>query len=297
MDTRYIERMEEAFKHKRYFISIIRELAEQRTPKQTLHHALHGFSLDDDKPASILDYGCGSGLLTYKLAQAFPKISVIGYDQSLEMVEVARERFSAPNLHFTTNKTQVESTGYDFIVLSSVLHEIYSSQDYSLSGVNVFLNQLSKRLKYKGHIITRDNYSDSDLHTTLKVQFLNEQTFYQALVFYDALLSWLPERLTGHYDSLRFDGDMLTLSGDEPLVREFMNKLTWGVESLPREATEILFFAKEAQFRSLGAPMLKLVAQEHYRDNDYLSYLEKHVHQLKKSEWLTHTWRIFTKVR
>src|SRR5574344_1381862 len=115
MDNRYVERMEQAFKHKRYFIDIIRQLSGSRTPQQMLNTAIYGYNLGDMNHPYILDYGCGSGLLTYRLAEAFPYATVIGYDQSLEMVEIARERFSAPNLHFTTRKDEVEGKGYDYI--------------------------------------------------------------------------------------------------------------------------------------------------------------------------------------
>lgn len=295
MDNRYVERMEQAFKHKRYFIDIIRQLSGSRTPQQMLNTAIYGYNLGDMNHPYILDYGCGSGLLTYRLAEAFPSTTVVGYDQSLEMVEIARERFSAPNLHFTTREDEVKGKEYDYIVLSSVLHEVFS-QNYILQDVNIFLDSLSKYLKQGGYIITRDNYLSKSPGTQLRVQFLNEREFYQAVIFYDALLNHLPEELTGYYSSLLFDGDMLTISGSEPKVREFMNKLTWGLESLPREAKEILFFSYNSQFDQLGDSTLKLVARENYCDHDYLGYLEKRVHTLKESEWNTHTWRIFKKI-
>lgn len=295
MDTRYIERMEEAFKHKRYFISIIRELAEQRTPKQALHRALHGFSLDD-KPASILDYGCGSGLLTYKLAEAFPYATVIGYDQSLEIVEIARERFSAPNLRFTTRKDEVEGKGYDYIVLSSVLHEIWSHNGHTIKPVVLAFQEFRALLAPNGYLITRDNYLSANFAENIQLLFQDKSCLREAQEFLDKLKEFLPEALINNYNDLVFNENNLTLSGPEYQVKEFINKLTWGEESLPRESQELLFCITERGLRHLETHDFKLVGQELYRDNDYLEYLSVYFCDFIGSIWNTHIWNIYRKI-
>ena len=48
----------------------------------------------------ILDVGCGTGSLTFALAERFPRASIAAMDYSQTFVEYARSKSSNPNLHF-----------------------------------------------------------------------------------------------------------------------------------------------------------------------------------------------------
>ena len=72
------------------------------------------FATTPSKYIQILDYGCGSGLLAHRMALAFPNSLVVGYDQSLEMIEIARERFALPNLYFMSTTTTIPKRSFDF---------------------------------------------------------------------------------------------------------------------------------------------------------------------------------------
>jgi SAM-dependent methyltransferase len=74
-------------------------------------------------PASILDFGCGVGVLTAALRQTFPGAEVDGYDPSPKSVEACLARVGG---RFTTELGEL-GTGYDLIVISNVLHHVAPS--------------------------------------------------------------------------------------------------------------------------------------------------------------------------
>lgn len=48
----------------------------------------------------VLDIGCGTGLLTVRIAQRHPQLEVIGIDASRPMIDVAKRKRSLPNCSF-----------------------------------------------------------------------------------------------------------------------------------------------------------------------------------------------------
>lgn len=72
----------------------------------------------------ILDIGCGTGYLTFKLAELFPQAEVIGIDLAPGMIEVAKEKSNFGNVHFLISDAEelnfpVEF--FDLVVSSSSL--------------------------------------------------------------------------------------------------------------------------------------------------------------------------------
>lgn len=53
-------------------------------------------------PFNVLDIGCGTGLLTYKLAKLLPEANIFGCDIAHAMVEMARLKNSNKKLHLLT---------------------------------------------------------------------------------------------------------------------------------------------------------------------------------------------------
>ncbi len=51
-------------------------------------------------PKKIIEVGCGVGNTSHRLALEFPEAQVIGYDYSLDSLEVCRNSFKLPNLSF-----------------------------------------------------------------------------------------------------------------------------------------------------------------------------------------------------
>ena len=77
-----------------------------------------------EKPDSVLDFGCGSGLVAFELRAHAGMI--YGYDASQGMGHVfqeKREAFAADNVHFLTEE-EMRKLSYDVIFSSMVLHHI-----------------------------------------------------------------------------------------------------------------------------------------------------------------------------
>lgn len=70
-------------------------LSRQRRDPESLEHIMESGQL-----AAILDIGCGTGYLAFKLAKHFPGAQVLGIDIAPGMVEVAKNRYRAKNLVF-----------------------------------------------------------------------------------------------------------------------------------------------------------------------------------------------------
>lgn len=274
MQNSYVARMEQAVVHKKFFINIIQAIQDQLTYGNVLESV---FQKKGAAHIAILDYGCGSGLLTYKLAEAFPAAEIVGYDRSLEMVEIARERFVADNLHFVSDLAQVKQHHFNYIVLSSVLHEVYSHSG-NIASVSRFLGSLEMFLTPKGYIISRDNYvADSEGRTSLEVKFVNEKMMVRALGCAEELLKLTPPHLKEHLGRLVFDKEAKTLFGSERGVKEFLNKLTWGEESMSRESQESLFCMSAQDLKDHLPRQYKIIASYNYTDVSYLGYLAEYV--------------------
>lgn len=91
---------------------------------------------------SILDVGCGTGLLSYNLTEIAKKI--VGYDTSRKMVEEFNKKSSSPQIYATT---KVPNEKFDLIVSSMTLHHIQNIKDFL---------SLSRLLNQYGHICIAD---------------------------------------------------------------------------------------------------------------------------------------------
>ena len=90
-------------------------------------------------PMLIVDFGCADGTLISKMYELYNEgnnntlIKYIGFDISEEMINLAKTKFDycTNQVSFTSNWKEVETellsyTGYKVLVLSSVIHEVYS---------------------------------------------------------------------------------------------------------------------------------------------------------------------------
>jgi 2-polyprenyl-3-methyl-5-hydroxy-6-metoxy-1,4-benzoquinol methylase len=79
---------------------------------------------------SILDFGCGVGLLSSSLQVHLPAAAIHGFDVSAESIRRVNDNLRAKGL-FTSDLTQVKKD-YDVIVLSNVLHHVAPGERCSL---------------------------------------------------------------------------------------------------------------------------------------------------------------------
>jgi trans-aconitate 2-methyltransferase len=72
----------------------------------------------------ILDIGCGDGKLAAHIASLYPEISVVGIDNSSEMIDYARQHHILPNLRFMLMGAEDLSFNeeFDWIISISCLH-------------------------------------------------------------------------------------------------------------------------------------------------------------------------------
>lgn len=99
----YLERMEKSMKDKLFFLDFMDEID------------------------TVVDFGCANGAMIKVLAQAYPEKKFIGYDNSIEMVREAKFNLASFDNVVITNKLPViRKKDNCALILSSVLHEIYS---------------------------------------------------------------------------------------------------------------------------------------------------------------------------
>lgn len=79
-----------------------------------------------DTGIRIADVGCGTGTAAILMAEAFPASHVTGFDSSVESLQVAADRASAPNLAFVFSDAAELPTDppFDFITAFDVIHDL-----------------------------------------------------------------------------------------------------------------------------------------------------------------------------
>lgn len=98
------------------------------------------WSIDVLGPKRILDFGCGIGKVSGKLAKKYPELDFVGYDLSEASVSLAKEQFGAcSNVKWTTD---LENAGVvDLILGVNVFHHIHPDlRDGVLKSLESALN-------------------------------------------------------------------------------------------------------------------------------------------------------------
>jgi len=114
----------------------------------------------------ILSLGAGTGKVERQIAYKYPKAEVIAADLSLPMIEEIRKNATTEfgmreNLHIlqcSIDRLPIAPESVDFIIASSVVHEIASFRDHGRLGIHTehFYQQVARRLKPNGVFFIRD---------------------------------------------------------------------------------------------------------------------------------------------
>ena len=107
----------------------------------------------------VADMGMGSGAGSNALAQLHPSLHVVGVDLDPSMVELAREKFLAPNLSFVVGDIAEEvfpDGNLDGVLDSSVLHHVTSFNGYRHDAAARALATQTRALRVHGTLVVRD---------------------------------------------------------------------------------------------------------------------------------------------
>lgn len=74
-------------------------------------------------PLKILDYGCGVGLFSKTIYDAFNNIIIHGFDVSSKSIDQVPEEIRTGRNFFTSNLAELDSD-YDIALLITVLHHV-----------------------------------------------------------------------------------------------------------------------------------------------------------------------------
>lgn len=108
----------------------------------------------------IVDAGCGTGTLLFYLSENFPEADVIGIDLSREFLRYCEGQYY-PNHNVYVYRKNIISQNFrqDTIatkIFSSILHEVYSYNNYSKQVIAKTLRNTYKELEGGGRVIIRD---------------------------------------------------------------------------------------------------------------------------------------------
>lgn len=127
------------------------------------------FFINKIKPDALVDFGCADGFMLSKLSEMDHDINLIGYDDSDEMIKLAKSKLGS-NATLSTDwsviKNEVNKYSRPAILLSSVIHEVYSYSDNS--SIEEFWNRtFGGDFKY---IIIRDMLPKKSIDTNRKFE-------------------------------------------------------------------------------------------------------------------------------
>ena len=98
-------------------------------------------------PLKILDYGCGVGLFSMTMFNAFPDIVIHGFDVSVESIKQVPQEIRTGSNIFTDSLKDLDS-GYDIALLVTVLHHVVPVSERPGVMQNIY-----SRLKPGGKLI------------------------------------------------------------------------------------------------------------------------------------------------
>lgn len=99
---------------------------------------------------SVLDIGCGVGLVDYELAKIRPKVNVLGTDISARSIAMAKVHHKLPNVDFECVDLQSVQGPFDCVLLIDVLHHVHPDE---LMGL---LDAASLLLSDRGYLLIKD---------------------------------------------------------------------------------------------------------------------------------------------
>jgi 2-polyprenyl-3-methyl-5-hydroxy-6-metoxy-1,4-benzoquinol methylase len=143
--------------------------------------------LGSDFSGTILDYGCGVGLLTGYLLQSFPQAQVLGFDPSPASIRMASPEV-ASRAHLTAEETALPPK-VDAIILANVMHHVPRAERRSLMAA------LAERLSPSGLLLIFEHNPANPVTRRAVCRCAFDR---------DAILLW-PREVTGYFRHARLN--------------------------------------------------------------------------------------------
>ncbi|MCY7861207.1 methyltransferase domain-containing protein [Bacillus haynesii] len=226
---------------------------------------------------TVLDVGVGSGVLG-KLISAFKHgVKVVGVDKNIR--NCAKEnsthyqdiiKLDARNLQKKISVGEV-----DTVIFSSVLHEVYSYNNYSIEAVYAALRSAYNIIPKGGRIIIRDGVK-MEGNSNVVIKFKDPQDVRKAVKFKNDFKARKIELTVCSNDSVEMPMND---------AMEFLYTYTWGEEDYDREVREQygLFTPKEYIATVKNLLGLELVTYNHYLQEGHNRHLSKKVELYDKT--------------
>ena len=126
--------------------------------------------IDIDKNSVLLDFGCGTGLISQNMINHVSK--VIGYDQSEKMLEIFDSKFfDIKDKVISTNTLDDFNECIDIVLSSMVFHHI--------EDIDCTMQYLRKSLKVNGKLMIIDLDKDDGSFHKDEIDFKGNHGFYR----------------------------------------------------------------------------------------------------------------------
>ena len=160
----------------------------------------------DPNVSTILDLGCGIGVLTTRLAERFSSTLVVGVDRSKYLLGRLQRRGNVMPILGDIPTLPLRNEFFDLVVAVQVLHEIFHFKGAE-ALVNTFHN-VFYLMKKDGELIILDHFNPGDAPISLKLseELRGKLCEFQSkfrprkIVYYDAGDGWTRTSMRDFYD-------------------------------------------------------------------------------------------------
>jgi SAM-dependent methyltransferase len=180
------------------------------------------------KEGIILEIGCGAGTVIELLSRNFPKSTVIGIDNSKQMVLLASEKeyfnLNVAILQGEAINKQFKNGSIDTIIMSSVLHEVYSYSYYQMEVLEKAISNACEMLTPGGRLIIRDGVMPDPKPYYLKFVGEGMKDLFEKFV-----KDFTPRRIHYSFD-LGSDFPKLNSADTYEFLSKYFYKENWEIE-------------------------------------------------------------------
>jgi SAM-dependent methyltransferase len=173
-----------------------------RHTRRIIFNLLKGVSF-----TSVLDAGCGTGILLERISEKFPHVRLTGVEYSPQGLEIARQRLPNSEFHVLDLSRQVLSGKFDLVTCIDILEHIPDDRAalrnlMAMTGGHLILSVPLGRLfkveaERMGHV---HGYTRADLETKIREAGLEiVRSFQWGFPFYNIhrrVANRMPERAT-----------------------------------------------------------------------------------------------------